>query len=101
MLNPAYLTIFKASFTCFDRARFDCRVANDLIYTLGVSIAFIRILSPSKAPPVLRFEGSTEMIAIVIPGKSTRNLLISSSTSDDLPAPPVPVIPITGVLFLS
>ncbi len=30
-------------------------------------------------------------------GKSNKNLLTSSSTIEDLPAPPVPVIPSTGV----
>jgi methylmalonyl-CoA mutase len=54
--------------------------------------------------PVLRFEGSTEIKPIVFSGKSTKKRRTNSSTKEDLPAPPVPVIPRTGVLeslFLS
>ena len=60
-------------------------------------MAFIRIRSPNKAPPVLRFEGSTEIIAICLSLKSTKNRRTNSSTKLDLPEPPVPVIPNTGV----
>ena len=60
---------------------------------------FIRIRSPSKAPPVFLFEGSTETTAIFLSSKSTRNLRTSSSTKEDFPAPPVPVIPNTGTLL--
>ncbi len=56
-------------------------------------MAFIRIRSPNKAPPVFRFEGSTETNPIVFSGKSIKKRLTNSSTKDDLPAPPVPVIP--------
>lgn len=59
----------------------------------------MRILSPSNAPPVLRFDGSTDMIPIFFPGKSIKNLRINSSTSDDFPAPPVPVIPRLVLVF--
>ena len=58
---------------------------------------FMRILSPSSAPPVFLLEGSTEIIAIVLSAESAKNLLTSSSTNDDFPDPPVPVMPITGV----
>ena len=61
-------------------------------------MAFIRILSPNNAPPVLRLEGSTEIKPTVFLGKSIKKRLTSSSTKDDFPAPPVPVIPSTGVL---
>ena len=61
-------------------------------------MAFIRILSPKSAPPVLRFEGSTETIAMVFEGKSIKYLLTNSSTVDDFPEPPVPVIPKTGIV---
>jgi hypothetical protein len=64
-------------------------------------IAFIRILSPNKAPPVLRFEGSTEINPIVFSGKSIKKRRTNSSTKDDFPAPPVPVIPKTGILDVS
>ena len=56
----------------------------------------MRILSPNNAPPVLRFDGSTEITPMFFSGKSIKNLRINSSTSDDLPDPPVPVIPRTG-----
>jgi hypothetical protein len=46
----------------------------------------------------LRLLGSTDTIAICLVGKSMINLLTSSSTKLDLPAPPVPVIPNTGVV---
>ena len=59
---------------------------------------FIRILSPNNAPPVLRFEGSTEIMAKRLSEKSIRKRLTNSSTKEDFPAPPVPVIPNTGVL---
>ena len=61
-------------------------------------MAFIRILSPRSAPPVFRLEGSTEINPTVLVGKSIKNRRTNSSTKDDLPAPPVPVIPKTGVL---
>ena len=64
-------------------------------------MAFIRILSPRRAPPVLRLEGSTEMIAKCFSGYVAKNLRTNSSTSEDLPAPPVPVIPKTGTLVKS
>jgi hypothetical protein len=53
--------------------------------------------SPSSAPPVRRRVGSTEITAMRIPGKLARKRLSSSSVTEDLPAPPVPVMPITGV----
>ena len=60
-------------------------------------MAFIRIRSPSKAPPVFRLEGSTDTTAMFLSLKSIKNLRTNSSTKDDFPAPPVPVIPNTGV----
>ena len=64
-------------------------------------MAFIRILSPNKAPPVLRFDGSTEINPIVFSGKSIKKRRTNSSTKDDFPAPPVPVIPNTGIFDVS
>ena len=58
----------------------------------------MRILSPKSAPPVFLFDGSTEIKPTVFSGKSTKNLRTNSSTNEDLPEPPVPVIPKTGVL---
>ena len=66
------------------------------MYTLSLLMEFMRILSPNKVPPVLRVDGSTETSAIRLSGKSARNLLTSSSTIEDFPDPPVPVIPKTG-----
>ena len=59
---------------------------------------FIRILSPKSAPPVFFFEGSTETIAIFCSGFERKNLRTNSSVSEDFPAPPVPVIPMMGIL---
>ena len=64
-------------------------------------MAFIRIRSPSNAPPVFLLDGSTETKPIVFSGKSIKKRRTNSSTKDDFPAPPVPVIPRTGVLFVS
>ena len=61
-------------------------------------MAFILILSPKRAPPVFLFDGSTEINAMVFSGKSIKKRRTNSSTKDDFPAPPVPVIPKTGVL---
>ncbi len=62
-------------------------------------MAFIRIRSPSKAPPVFLFEGSTETTAKRFSGKSKRKRRTNSSTIELFPAPPVPVIPRIGVLI--
>ena len=96
--NCAAFKIFTASLTCLDRAKLDCLVANERIKTRLFLILFILILSPKRAPPVFLFEGSTEIIPIVFCGKSIKNRLTSSSTVDDFPDPPVPVIPKTGIV---
>ncbi len=62
---------------------------------------FILILSPRRAPPVFRLDGSQETIAILTSLRSIRILIINSSVKEDFPAPPVPVRPITGTSFLS
>ena len=59
---------------------------------------FMRILSPKSAPPVFFLEGSMEMMAIFFSGLERKNLLTNSSVNDDFPAPPVPVIPIIGIV---
>jgi len=46
---------------------------------------FIRIRSPSNAPPVFLLDGSTEMMPMDLFSKSTMNLRTSSSTSEDFP----------------
>ena len=73
------------------------RVARERKNTCGVSMAFIRIRSPRSAPPLLRLVGSTANTAMrSLSPWSSRNRRISSSVSEDLPDPPVPVIPSTG-----
>ena len=63
-------------------------------------IAFMRMRSPSKAPPLLRREGSMEITAMrKLSAQSKRKRRISSSVKEDLPAPPVPVIPIVGIFL--
>ena len=57
---------------------------------------FMRIRSPSSAPPVRRRVGSTASTAIRVPGSHCTKRLSSSSVTVLLPAPPVPVIPTTG-----
>ena len=65
-------------------------------------IAFMRMRSPSKAPPLLRREGSIDITAIRSSSPwSKRIRRTSSSVNEDLPAPPVPVMPKTGTLWLS
>ena len=94
----APLSISTADCTYFDKAKLDCLVASERIKTRLVLMAFIRILSPNKAPPVFRFEGSTETMAMVLSSKSIKKRRTNSSTRLDLPAPPVPVMPTIGVL---
>ena len=78
------------------------RVAKERIKTRWSDVfqgamAFMRMRSPSNAPPLLRREGSMEMTAMrKLSSWSKRMRRISSSVSEDLPAPPVPVIPTTG-----
>ena len=73
------------------------RVAIDRKKTRPPSSAFIRIRSPSSAPPPRRRVGSTASTAIrSLSSWSRRNRRSSSSVSDDLPDPPVPVMPSTG-----
>ncbi len=75
----------------------DERVASDRKNTCGGSIAFMRMRSPSSAPPPLRRVGSTASTAMrSLSSWSSRKRRISSSVSDDLPEPPVPVMPSTG-----
>ena len=76
------------------------RVASERMNTFGPWIAFMRMRSPSSAPPVLRRVGSTERMAIFVASPwSRRKRRTSSSVSELLPAPPVPVIPRTGAGF--
>ncbi len=62
-----------------------------------VSRAFIRIRSPSSAPPPRRRDGSTARTAMrSLSSWSSRSRRSSSSVSEDFPDPPVPVMPSTG-----
>ncbi len=81
---------------CCDSARWAWRVASERMKTRSEPRELSRIRSPRRAPPVRRLVGSTEMMAMVISGSSARKRRTSSSVSDDLPAPPVPVVPRTG-----
>ena len=83
-----------ASRVASDRMKTRCRDSPPMLQGL---MAFIRMRSPSSAPPVFRLEGSTEMIPIVLSLKSSRKRLTISSTMEDFPEPPVPVTPSTGV----
>ncbi len=96
MENPAALSTSRASCIAADSSDFDLRVASDLMKTRGVSIEFMRMRSPSKAPPVRWRVGSTERMAMSLSGKSRRKRRTSSSVRELLPAPPVPVMPRTG-----
>ena len=61
-------------------------------------MAFMRMRSPSSAPPLLRRLGSMLMTAMRSASSwSRRRRRISSSVRLLLPAPPVPVMPSTGV----
>ena len=63
----------------------------------SLSMEFMRIRSPSSAPPPLRRVGSTASTATrSLSSWSTRNRRTSSSVSEDFPDPPVPVMPSTG-----
>ncbi len=81
------------------------RVASERMYTRAPDsahglMAFMRMRSPSSAPPLLRRDGSMEMTAMRRRSRwSSRMRRISSSVREDLPAPPVPVMPMTGVLM--
>ncbi|TWG89477.1 hypothetical protein L599_004200000050 [Luteimonas sp. J16] len=78
-------------------ATFWRRVAIERMYTRWLRSEFMRMRSPSSAPPVRRRVGSTETTAMRICGKQDRKRLSSSSVTELLPAPPVPVMPMTGV----
>jgi hypothetical protein len=78
----------------------EARVASERMNTFSVWIEFIRMRSPSSAPPVLRRDGSTAMTAIFsLSPWSSRNRRTSSSVIEDLPAPPVPVMPSAGTVL--
>ena len=57
--------------------------------------------SPSKAPPVRFLVGSVQRKATFKSGSSRMILSINSSSNEDFPAPPVPVMPTTGAFWLA
>ena len=73
------------------------RVARERKKIWSPPMAFMRIRSPSSAPPPRRRVGSMARTAMrSLSSWSSRNRRTSSSVSDDLPEPPVPVMPRTG-----
>ena len=95
--KPAHLTAAMISGNCEGTSLPALRVASERTNTLSLWMAFIRMRSPSKAPPVLRRVGSTAITATRKPSAwSSRQRRINSSVSEDLPEPPVPVMPSTG-----
>ena len=71
-------------------------LANERMNRLSSARLFIRILSPSSAPPVRLRVGSVARRATLAPGLSRWIRNINSSVRLDFPAPPVPVNPTTG-----
>ena len=96
--KPAIRYRLITSFSAALIALSDARVAILRINTRSVSILFIRIRSPNRAPPVFTRDGSTDTIPIVFCGNSDKKRLTNSSVNELFPAPPVPVIPITGII---
>ena len=75
------------------------RVASDRKNTTPGAMLFIRIRSPSSAPPARRRLGSMATTATrTLSSLSRRSRRTSSSVRDDLPDPPVPVMPSTGTV---
>ena len=72
------------------------RLASERMNRLPLDRAFMRMRSPKRAPPVRFRVGSTHSKQTFRSGLSRRMRSISSSRRLDLPAPPVPVNPITG-----
>ena len=99
--KPAVLTISSTSLIAPESSVREPRVARLRMKTRLLKIAFMRIRSPSNAPPVFCFVGSIDRIATFLSGSSRKNRLINSSVSELFPAPPVPVIPRTGVFLVN
>ncbi len=78
------------------RARWAWRVASERMKTRSEPRTFSRMRSPRRAPPVFLLVGSIERMATVRSASSARKRRTISSVSEDLPAPPVPVMPRTG-----
>jgi hypothetical protein len=94
--KPAACSTRIASRSPPESARCARRVASERTNTPGAAIAFRRMRSPSSAPPERRRVGSMSRIPSERSGKSRCSRRTSSSSTLDLPEPPVPVSPITG-----
>ncbi len=100
--KPATLTAASTSGRAALTSLPKSRVASERMKTRGPplqgAMAFMRMRSPSRAPPLLRRDGSMLITAMRSASFwSRRRRRISSSVRLDLPAPPVPVMPTTGV----
>jgi hypothetical protein len=96
--KPAYLSRFSTSASTALVARFCRRVASDRMNTCSAASEFMRMRSPSSAPPLRRRVGSIATTATLRSGKWRTKRISNSSVRLDLPAPPVPVMPTTGAL---
>ena len=94
--KPAACSTRTASATARESARCARRVASERAKMPGPWIAFMRMRSPSSAPPERRRVGSTSSRPMLRSGCSSRKRQTISSTTLDLPEPPVPVKPTTG-----
>ena len=104
--NPATLQAAITSGSACEISEPASRVASERMKTRAWPfhglIAFMRMRSPSRAPPDLRRDGSIETTAMFRRSPWSRRMRrISSSVSEDLPAPPVPVMPSTGTFMPS
>ncbi len=97
--KPAHFSSWIVSVSTALVARWARRVASERMNTCSLASAFMRMRSPSRAPPERRRVGSIATTAIRRSGKNRTTRLSSSSVSEDLPAPPVPVMPMTGGRF--
>jgi hypothetical protein len=94
--NPAHLSRLIVSASTALVARFCRRVASERMKICSLASEFIRMRSPSSAPPLLRRVGSIATTAMVRDGWKRTKRIRTSSVRLDLPAPPVPVMPMTG-----
>jgi hypothetical protein len=97
--NPAALSTAMTSASRSGSPPSAPRVAIDRKKMFSPVRLFMRIRSPSSAPPPLRRVGSTASTAMrSLSSWSSRKRRTSSSVSEDLPEPPVPVMPSTGTV---
>ncbi len=102
--KPAHLQAATTSGRALESSLPASRVARERMKTRGPfdhgPMAFMRMRSPSSAPPLFLREGSMEMTAIESASSwSSRRRRTISSVRLDFPAPPVPVMPSVGTFF--